>query len=114
MRAELTPNTLPLTGQQLAALAAATSRQVRWGLRAVAHEIALWRGRAAHIPDDRLRHDALAALHRKRGHADGAALFWTLPRARNPALLRLLVRYELLQDLLDTLTERGAAVRSAA
>lgn len=110
MRAEPTSDTLPLTGRQLTALVLATGRQLRWGLRAAACEVDLWRARAARIPDRRLRQDALGALRDKRGHADGAALFWTLPRGRDPALLRVLVRYELLQDLLDTLTERRAAV----
>jgi hypothetical protein len=57
-----------------------------------------------------VRRDALSALNDKRGHADGAALFWTLPRVRNDDLLRALVRYELLQDFLDTVTEPGASV----
>ena len=110
MRAAHTPNALPLGRAQLAALVAASARQLGWGLRAAAHEIAAWRRRAAAIPDPELRRDALSALADKRGHADGAALFWTLPPRRDPALLRVLVRYELLQDLFDTLTEQGAAI----
>lgn len=101
---------LPLTRSQCSALLTATARQLRWGLRAVADEIRTWRARAAAIPDPALRRDALSALNDKRGHADGAALFWTLPRVRNDDLLRTLVRYELLQDFLDTVTEQGAAV----
>lgn len=110
MRAAHTPNALPFTRSQRSALLAATARQLRWGLRAVAGEICTWRARAIAIPDPALRRDALSALDDKRGHADGAALFWTLPRARNDDLLRALVRYELLQDFLDTVTEQGAAV----
>ncbi len=110
MRAAHTPNALPLTRSQWSALAAATTRQLGWGLRAVAHEIRRWRTHAVAIPDPDLRRDALKALDDKRGHADGAALFWTLPRSRNPELLRTLVRYELLQDFLDTVTEHGAAI----
>jgi tetraprenyl-beta-curcumene synthase len=110
MRAAHTPNALPLTRSQCSALLTATARQLRWGLRAVAGEIRTWRAHAAAIPDPALRRDALSALNDKRGHADGAALFWTLPRARNGELLRTLVRYELLQDFLDTVTEHGAAV----
>jgi tetraprenyl-beta-curcumene synthase len=110
MRAAHTPNTLPLTRSQCSALIAATSRQLGWGRRAVAREIRAWRADAAAIPDPELRRDALAALDDKRGHADGAALLWTLPRRRNPELLRVLVRYELLQDFLDTATEHGAAI----
>ncbi|HZV74682.1 MAG TPA: DUF2600 family protein [Conexibacter sp.] len=110
MRAAHTPNALPLTRSQWSALVAATTRQLGWGLRAVAREIRMWRARAAAIPDPDVRRDALKALDDKRGHADGAALFWTLPRRRNPELLRTLVRYELLQDFLDTVTEHDAAI----
>jgi tetraprenyl-beta-curcumene synthase len=51
----------------------------------------------------------LSALTRKRGHTDGAALLWTIPRARDPHLLRLLVAYELIWDYLDGVNERGAS-----
>ncbi len=60
-------------------------------------------------PDPALRNDALSALTRKRGHTDGAALLWTIPRARDHHLLRLLVAYEIAWDFLDGVNERGAA-----
>ncbi len=69
----------------------------------------LWRARARAIPDPPLRDDALSALTRKRGHTDGAALLWTIPRVRDPNLLRLLVAYEIIWDFLDGVNERGAA-----
>jgi tetraprenyl-beta-curcumene synthase len=110
MRAAHTPNALPLSRSQCSALLTATARQLGWGLRAVAREVGAWRARAVAIPDPAVRRDALSALRDKRGHADGAALFWTLPRTRNDDLLRALVHYELLQDFLDTVTEQGAAI----
>jgi tetraprenyl-beta-curcumene synthase len=94
----------------LRALAAAAARELLWGLRAASREIERWRRRALSIPDLTLRADALDVLARKRTHLHGAALFWTLPRRRNPDLLRLLVAYELIWDLLDNLSERAAAV----
>jgi tetraprenyl-beta-curcumene synthase len=78
-------------------------------LAAVAREVHAWKTRAVEIPDPLLRSDALSALTRKRGHTDGAALLWTIPRARDPHLLRLLVAYELIWDFLDGVNERGAA-----
>jgi cytochrome P450 len=39
---------------------------------------------------------------------DGAAMFWTLPRARSPELLRLLVAYQVLADYLDCTSEHAA------
>jgi len=90
------------------ALGRAASRELRWGLRDVAREVSTWRAFASAIPDRALRDDALCALNRKRANIDGAALFWTLPSARSPELLRLLVAYEILADYLDCTSERGA------
>jgi len=80
-----------------------------WGLAAVAGEVRGWKARAVEIPDPALRNDALSALTRKRGHTDGAALLWTIPRARDYNLLRLLVAYEIVWDFLDGVNECGAA-----
>jgi tetraprenyl-beta-curcumene synthase len=72
-----------------------------------------WRRRALAIPDAPIREDALASLAHKRTHADGAALFWILPRRRDPRLLRLLVAYEIILDFLDNVSERGAGAGMA-
>jgi tetraprenyl-beta-curcumene synthase len=74
----------------------------------VAHEVRCWRSRAAAIPDAALREDALHSLACKRGNTDGAALFWALPRRRDPRLLRLLAGYEVMADFLDSANERAA------
>jgi len=103
----------PLSAAQLQSLVRATVRQLVWGLPAVAREVRGWRARARQIPDSQLRRDALSALGRKRGHTDGAALFWTLPRARNPDLLRVLVAYEIIWDYLDSVNEHGVIAGQA-
>ena len=95
---------------QTRALLAAVTRELGWGLRAVSAEVELWRRRAAAIPNRTIRQDALSSLESKRGNTDGAALFWTLPDARRPDLLRLLVTYEIMCDFLDSVSERGAGV----
>lgn len=100
-------NPLPLTGRQSFVLIGATGRQLAYGLRAVSREVAMWRRRASRISDGALREDALDALDSKRGHIDGAALFWTLPTKRDIGLLRTLVAYEVIQDYLDGLSERA-------
>jgi tetraprenyl-beta-curcumene synthase len=87
---------------------AAAIRELFWGLRAVSSEIDAWRTRALAIPDAPIREDALSSIDRKRGHTDGAALFWILPPRRDLNLLRLLVTYELIWDFLDSLNEHGA------
>jgi tetraprenyl-beta-curcumene synthase len=84
------------------------TRELVWGLRAVSCELDTWRRRARAIPDASIREDALDSIARKRGHADGAALFWILPRRRHPSLLALLVAYQTMWDFLDNVSERGA------
>jgi tetraprenyl-beta-curcumene synthase len=101
---------LSLTRRQTTALASAVAREFSGGLYTVGQEVRRWRRRAEAIPDPRLRADALSALAHKRGHTDGAALFWTLPRHRDRGLLRALVTYELIQDYIDSVSERAAAV----
>lgn len=90
-------------------MAAAALRELSWALRLGAQEIAYWRRMAHGIPDALIRQDALHALERKRTHAHGAAFFCILPRRPSPDLVRLLVAYELIWDLLDNLSERAAA-----
>lgn len=101
---------LPLNRRQVTALASAVAREFGCGLYAVGVEVRRWRRRAEAIPDPNLRADALHVLGQRRGHLDGAALFWTLPRRRDRTLLRALVTYELTQDYLDNVSERAAAV----
>jgi tetraprenyl-beta-curcumene synthase len=101
---------MPLRRRQVWALAGAAWRELLWGLPAVSREVDAWRRRAHAIPDASLREDALEAIARKRGHADGAALFWTLPRRRNLRLLALLVAYQTAWDFLDNASERGACM----
>jgi tetraprenyl-beta-curcumene synthase len=103
----------PLHRRQGLALLRAATRELQWALFAVAREVAIWRRHARAIPDPPLREEALSAIARKRAHADGAALFSTLPRRRNLNLLRLLVAYQLAWDYLDGVSERGAAVGEA-
>jgi tetraprenyl-beta-curcumene synthase len=101
---------VPGSSCQADALLRAVTRQLLWGLRGVSREVGFWNGWARRIPDQALRTDALAALERKRCNIDGAAFFWTLPRQRDPLLLRLLVAYEILADYLDRVNERDAHV----
>lgn len=83
--------------------------QLRWGLKTVSAELELWRNHAQAIPDGTLRADALHALDAKRGHSDGAGLFWSLASEPRPQLLRLLVTYSLIYDYVDEVGERAAS-----
>jgi tetraprenyl-beta-curcumene synthase len=106
-------NPAPLSAAQLQSLARAATRQLLWGLPAASAELRKWRGRAVEIPDQAIRGVAVGALDRKRGNTHGAGMFWTLPRVRNPDLLRLLVTYQVMWDYLDSIGERGATVETA-
>jgi tetraprenyl-beta-curcumene synthase len=99
---------LPLSLRQVWAVSAAAARELLWGQRAVSREIQAWRERARAIPDGPIREDALHSIECKRENADGAALFWILPRRRELTLLRLLVTYQVIWDFLDSVSERGA------
>jgi tetraprenyl-beta-curcumene synthase len=97
-----------LSRRQLGVLARGATRELLWGLPAVASELDVWRALAHRVPDPAIRTDALNALVRKRGNTNGAALFWTITRTRSRPLLRLLVAYQALWDFLDNINERGA------
>jgi tetraprenyl-beta-curcumene synthase len=89
------------------------TRELRWGLPAVAREVRVWRAKARAIPDAPIRENAMSALLRKRAHTDGAALFWILPNVRSLPLLRMLCAFEIMCDFLDSVSERGADMGQA-
>jgi tetraprenyl-beta-curcumene synthase len=97
----------PLSRAQLAAVGSAAARELGWGLRLVRRELDGWRARAELIEDPILREHAIGSLTRKRTLVDGAAFYWILPERRDAGLLRLLVAFQVLADLLDELSERG-------
>jgi tetraprenyl-beta-curcumene synthase len=102
-------NATPITLAQAGTLAAVSARELTWTLPQVSREVRAWRARAFQIPPGPLRDDALTTLKRERLNTEGAALFGVLPRRRRPELVRLLARYQMLLDYLDTISERPAA-----
>jgi tetraprenyl-beta-curcumene synthase len=98
----------PLSRAQLAAVGGAAARELGWGLRRVRRELDGWHARAELIEDPILREHAIGSLTRKRTLVDGAAFYWILPERRDAGLLRLLVAFQVLADLLDELSERGS------
>ncbi len=70
-------------------------------------ELAHWRERAERIPDPTLRGLARHTLSHERLNSEGAALFAILaPRIRRPAVVRLLVAFQVMYDYLDVVTEQ--------
>lgn len=69
-------------------------------------ELRRWHRRAERIPDPELRRIACATVEGEGLNAEGAALFAMLaPLCRRRAATRLLVRFQLMYDYLDALTE---------
>ncbi|MHB8241950.1 MAG: DUF2600 family protein [Solirubrobacteraceae bacterium] len=95
----------PLSTRQFRALLGAVARELGWGIPRAISDLRAWRARALHIPDQSVRTGALVALDSKRGNTHGAALFSVIPQRRSPALLRLLITYQVLWDFLDSLSE---------
>ena len=80
----------------------------------VGREVAVWRRRAAQIPDRRLRALALGTQRGERGNLEGAAAFAVLvPREHRREVIRAAVCFQALYDYLDTLAEQPAADRAA-
>jgi cytochrome P450 len=79
----------------------------------VSNELTAWLRRAAAIPDEATRADALGSLAGKRDNVEGAALFSILPKHRDKRLLSLLIAYQVMWDFLDSVSERGAGVGNA-
>lgn len=79
-------------------------------LPGVAREIRHWSATASNATDRTLRAEAILTLRRERLNVEGAALFATLPRRRNGALLRALCAYQITLDYLDTIGERSSGV----
>ncbi|MDO8185794.1 DUF2600 family protein [Conexibacter sp. JD483] len=70
-------------------------------------EIARWRNRARAIPDPHLRRLTLATLTEEDSNASAAAVFALLaPRSARREAVELLTAWQLMYDLLDTLTEQ--------
>jgi tetraprenyl-beta-curcumene synthase len=98
----------PLTLSQMRTLGGAVARELLWAEPIVRRELRRWRARAAEIPDEALRRDAISAIDRKRQNVHGAALFCILASKRNKVLLRLIVAYQVMWDFLDSANESAA------
>lgn len=74
---------------------------------AVSRELAGWERAARRIPDDGLRHQALASLALKRFHCLGGAVYaLDAPAGSRGGLIRLIVALQTISDYLDNLCDR--------
>lgn len=70
------------------------------------NEIRRWTQKAAEIPDEVLREQALASLRTKRFHSDGGSVYAAQQIAGTRQLVRLIVALQTISDYLDNLCDR--------
>ncbi|EQB37242.1 MULTISPECIES: tetraprenyl-beta-curcumene synthase family protein [Virgibacillus] len=76
-------------------------------------ELSYWQTRAAAIPDDELRTQALASITSKRFHCQGGSVFALLAEEKWESAVRFVVAYQTISDYLDNLCDRSTSMDSA-
>ncbi|MWC28904.1 DUF2600 family protein [Paenibacillus sp. MMS18-CY102] len=84
-------------------------RVYKFVLPEVRSELALWRQRAASIPDPELRTQALASLATKQFHCEGGAVYAAAIPAYRHVLIPLIVALQTISDYLDNLCDRSTS-----
>ncbi|MDQ0298499.1 tetraprenyl-beta-curcumene synthase [Salibacterium salarium] len=64
-----------------------------------------WRARAAQIPNDELRRQALVSMETKAFHCEGGAAYSLLAKNKRKDLLRFIIAYQTICDYLDNLCD---------
>ncbi|WP_010532326.1 tetraprenyl-beta-curcumene synthase family protein [Lentibacillus jeotgali] len=77
---------------------------------AVNAELDFWQKRAAEIPDEELRHQALESINLKRFHCLGGAVYALLAGFRWKEAIRFIVAYQTISDYLDNLCDRSTSL----
>ena len=72
----------------------------------VEHDLNLWRVKAAAIPDEELRRQALTSIKMKRFHCQGGAIFALYTPGKTRELVRFIVALQTISDYLDNLCDR--------
>ncbi|MDW7651388.1 MAG: tetraprenyl-beta-curcumene synthase family protein [Bacillota bacterium] len=72
----------------------------------VGEELNHWRKEAAAIPDETLRHQALASIEHKRFHCQGGSFFALYSTGKSRSLVRFIVALQTISDYLDNLCDR--------
>ncbi|MGM0943285.1 MAG: tetraprenyl-beta-curcumene synthase family protein [Bacillota bacterium] len=74
---------------------------------AVRKELVYWQKRAAEIPDQELRTQALSSISSKRFHCQGGAVYSILAHQNWQKAVRFIVAYQTISDYLDNLCDRS-------
>ncbi|WP_174614095.1 tetraprenyl-beta-curcumene synthase family protein [Virgibacillus ihumii] len=77
---------------------------------AVRDELDYWKRRAAQIPDQELRTQALASMEAKRFHCQGGSVYALLAGNKWKEAIRFIVAYQTISDYLDNLCDRSTSL----
>lgn len=76
----------------------------------VHHELAMWKERAYHIPNDELHNQALASIEHKTFHCEGGGILALLADEYREECIRFIVAYQTISDYLDNLCDRSTSL----
>ncbi|WP_243646885.1 tetraprenyl-beta-curcumene synthase family protein [Melghiribacillus thermohalophilus] len=76
----------------------------------VHQELAYWKKRAAEIPDEELKRQALSSIQTKTFHCEGGSVYAILARKRWKEAVRFIVAYQTISDYLDNLCDRSTSL----
>lgn len=79
----------------------------------VHHELDYWKERAAEIPNDELRKQALLSIEHKTFHCEGGSILALLAGRRYKKAIRFIVAYQTISDYLDNLCDRSTSIDAA-
>ena len=76
----------------------------------VHHELAMWKERAYHIPNDELHSQAIASIEHKTFHCEGGGILALLANEHREECIRFIVAYQTISDYLDNLCDRSTSL----
>ncbi len=76
----------------------------------VHRELAGWQGKAARIPNEELRTQALSSIAHKTFHCEGGSILALAAGAKKDDVIRFIVAYQTISDYLDNLCDRSTSL----
>lgn len=73
-------------------------------------ELSYWEKRAAQIPNQELREQALSSIRAKKFHCQGGAVYSVLAKCNWQEAIRFIVAYQTISDYLDNLCDRSTSL----
>ncbi|MCP8967520.1 tetraprenyl-beta-curcumene synthase family protein [Ectobacillus ponti] len=81
------------------------------GVKPLVHgELGRWKERAARIPNEELRRQALASIEHKTFHCEGGGILSLLAGREQEACVRFICAYQTISDYLDNLCDRSTSL----